>query len=413
MTTVMAIFVISIILIMPIIICPFAMIGYWKPKAKYKIVYCIALALFFGIAGYCFKNPATNPDLIRYIQILHQYDGKTLFESFNTVYSNLFAVDVLFHFVSLLGDDQMLPAIATFLYYFIVLYIIQDYRFRSNIRTVDFIIYSSFVICVTIFCSIVNGIRWPLSYIIFILAVYRELIQGKKNVLTILLYAVSLLLHFSAIVMLIVRLMLFIKNKKIVVAIGAMGALVPQLISLLTTRFGSITTGIGIIDQLIYSLNRSNMYFQWNQGEWADIVRNSRYYRTEAFFYYIIAGLLIFSFIYLYKKRDSEGMYKRSYASEDIFSFYLMIATIISFTMSAHTYIRFITPTIVCFSFVVFKIYKEYKTSLFRKMMNALFVMLSVAGLFLNMYQIRTMIDLPEYISDILTFGILNKIIGY
>lgn len=401
------IFILAIIIMLPVALSPLALLGYWAPKKQYRILYCVILAMVFGIAGYCFKDPATDPDLVRYIQILQLYRGKTLFESFNLVYTNLFAVDIYFHFVAMLGNDQLLPALSCFLYYFIVLYIMQDYRLRVNIKNIDFIVFTTFVTCATIFCSIVNGIRWPLSFAIFILAMYREIIKDKRNALTWFLYTVSIFFHFSAIVLLIIRLLLFIKNKKIVLLIGALGAFVPNFINILSSRFGSLSTGSALLNQLLYSLKRSNMYFQWNQGEWADIVRNSRYYRLEALFYYIIVGVLIACFIYLYKNKKT-GTNRSSFATEDVFTFYLIVATLISFTMSAHTYIRFVTPVILCFTFVAFKFYMEYATSMMRIIINTILVSLSGIGIFLNLYLIRTMVDLPKYLSDIATFGIFR-----
>lgn len=410
MTVGMIIVAFVIILIFPIALSPLALLGYWTTKSRYKILYCVLLAMAFGIAGYCFKDPATNPDVVRYIQILQNYKGIPLFESFNLVYSNLFSVDIYFHIISMFDDDQLLPALSSFFYYFIIFYIMQDYKSKVTIKNLDYIIFTTFVTCATIFCSIVNGIRWPLSFAVFILAVYREIVKEKKNFWTWLLYAISIFSHFSAIVFLIIRLLLFVKNKKIVLVIGALGALVPHIINALSSRFGALATGSGIINQLIYSLNRSNMYFQWNQGEWADIVRNSRYYQMEALYYYIIVAALILCFVYLYKKRKKRGINQKFFATEDIFTFYLLVATLISFTMSAHTYIRFVTSLILCFTLVVYKFYMECATSAFRIVVNSILVFLSGIGLFLNFYLIQTMINLPEYLSDIATFGLLKLI---
>lgn len=413
MTAGMTLFVFVIILILPIALSPLALLGYWSSKSRYKILYCVILAMVFGIAGYCFKDPSTNPDLVRYIQILQQYRGKGLFDSFNLVYSNLFAVDIYFYIVSKLGDDQMLPALSCFIYYFIVFYLLQDYKSRVDIKNIDYLIYSTFVMCATIFCSIVNGIRWPISFAIFILAVYRELVQGRKKIWTWFLYVISILFHFSAIVLLIIRFLLFVKNKKIVLVVGALGALVPNAISFLSSRIGGLTTGNTVLNQLLYSLNRSNMYFQWNRGEWADIVRNSRYYKLEALFYYVTVGILLFCFTYMYKKRKKTEINQNHFATEDVFTFYLMVATLISFTMSAHTYIRFVAPVILCFTLVIFKFYQECRTSWVRIAINTMFVLLSGIGVFLNLYLIRTMIDLPKYISDIATFSVLKLIFKY
>ena len=111
-------FIVLIYLIMPTICSVIVLLGYLTTKDSRKIIlYSALLAIVFGIAGYCFKNPATDPDLVRYLAILSTYRNKNLIDSFNTAYTNLYAVDILFWIIANFCKPQMLPAFACFIYY--------------------------------------------------------------------------------------------------------------------------------------------------------------------------------------------------------------------------------------------------------------------------------------------------------
>ena len=139
---------------------------------------------------------------------------------------------------------QILPAFATFVVYYIIFYVLADYRIRKEISTKRFIVYSVFTCSCIIYAGIVNGIRWPLSYFIFFFALYREMIQEKKNFFTILLYVISVFFHFSTLAFVIMRLALVVKNKKMVIFAGMFTTLIPQLIMtflvVLFTLFGEL-----------------------------------------------------------------------------------------------------------------------------------------------------------------------------
>lgn len=411
------ILLITIFLIFLVLI-PFGMlslitVGYANVNRKDKVIVCALFALLFGIAGYWFINPATDPDLVRYLDILSLYKNKNLFESFNLVYNNLYAVDIYFHIIAQLGDPQLLPAISVFIYYFIIFYILSDYKIRTDISNKDFIIYVLFVITAVNFCSIVNGIRWPVTSAIFLLAFYREIVQNKKNAFTWILYIISLFFHFSTLVYFAIRLVLFIRNKKVVSVIGISAAFIPHIIGIFSSHLFGVTSSLGVVNQIIYFFNRANMYFQWNGGLWADTVRNSRYYQLESKFYYLVVFIFFLIFINLYKRRR---LFASSYNvniwnKEDVFTFYLMIITVISFTMAAHTYIRFITPLIVCFCIISFKFAREYEGTSLKLIVNTIYIAFSFIGGFLNIYLLGSMMKLPNYLQNVFSTGLIRNLI--
>ena len=98
-----------IFIMLPFIMLPIIIVGYIYIKPKTKILFCMLISLLFGIAGYWFIDPATNPDIVRYLAILNRYGESNLIESFNLVYSNLYAVDIYFYLISKLGNGFIYP----------------------------------------------------------------------------------------------------------------------------------------------------------------------------------------------------------------------------------------------------------------------------------------------------------------
>lgn len=409
----MAIIVSGVVLMPCIMILP-SILCYLTVKKKTNVViYSALFALLWGLAGYYFMNPMTDPDLVRYLQILEQYSDKSLLESFNLVYSNLYAVDIYFYIISKLGNPQMLPAISVFIYYFILLYILADYKIRVRLTNKIFIRYVIFALCSINFCSIVNGIRWPLAFAIFFFAFYRECIQEKKNFATVLLYVIAVFLHFSTLVYVILRFVLFAKNRKVILVIGASVSTIPYLMNILSNALANFTTSLPVVSQIVYFIKRGNMYFQWGEGEWADIVRKSTYYKLESWYYYLIVALfgVILLVMFRYRRYVNNLKLRLKWDNKEIFVFYMFVITILSFTMSAHTYIRFVIPLIMCFSIVFFR----FEMDAMNKTVSAIsylgMSLCSVVGIVLNLYLLRTMVDLREYFSNIVSSGMMKVIL--
>ena len=396
--------VVLIFVMLPFAWMPYVLVAYTTVKEKNKLWICCLMALYYGIAAYRFIDPASDPDLVRYIDILRQYEGRTLIESFNLVYSNLFSVDILFYFVAKMKNVQILPAFATFVVYYIIFYVLADYRIRKEISTKNFIVYSVFTCSCIIYAGIVNGIRWPLSYFIFFFALYREMIQEKKNFFTILLYVISVFFHFSTLAFVIMRLALVVKNKKMVIFAGMFTTLIPQLIMTYADKVYGLTSNNIILSSIIYFIWRAKAYFGWSTDEegWAKQVKNSGYFTFENAFYWIVAIFFIF-IIYKMAKRNEKFFNKIN-----IFIFYTLMVTIVSFFMAGHVYIRFVTPLVFMFAIIYFQFIKLYETNSIVKVTNICLIGFSLIGTFANLYYLGMMMKLGDYFSDVFSYGLLR-----
>lgn len=402
--TIYAIFVLVLICFPSLTIIPVTLSYVTNRKYSQNVPLSFAMAWIWGIAGYCFVDPKSDPDLVRYFAILESYSGKTLFESFNIAYDNLYAVDILFHVISKLGNPQLLPAVCVFTFYFILFYIFLDYKIRMNISNKNFIIYVLFALCSISYPVVVNGIRWPIACMMIFLAFYREIIQNKKNILTWILYIIPIFLHFSMLVFVALRLAILIRNKKIAIVITVLSGLVPSIFNLLSQILPASSSNF-ILGQLIYFIKRGNMYFLWKDTDsgWAETVSKSMYYKVESW-YYIAIAIVFFYIVYRQAKTEKS----EDFGKDSIFVFYMMIVTAITFTMAGHVYIRFVTPMIASFCLYAFKFYKLHKNDFLNLVCNGLFIGFSFAGIYLNLHLLKSMVDLKEYFSNFFVFGIFN-----
>ena len=166
----------------------------------------------------------------------------------------------------------------------------------------------------------------------FTLAIYRDLYKNQRNIFTYFLYVTSFFMHFSVIGLIAVRLVMLIKNKKRVLIYSLGIVLLPQVLQILAEKIGEMQTPIGLINSVIYFITRGNMYFQWQDGGWADIVRNSTYYRLEKEYFIIISLLFLYMILYEYYRTNKNGLSLNKIKSIYIFMFTYMALTLHHFS---------------------------------------------------------------------------------
>ena len=193
---------------------------------------------------------------------------------------------------------------------------------------------------------------------------------------------------------------------------GGAAVFSPKIIEILANNLIGINSTIPGVNQIIYFINRANMYFQWQGGEWADIVRESQYYKLEAIYYYFIVMAFVVVFLNIYKNRNEDNKKIRNLKKQESFVFYLLIVTIVSFTMSAHTYIRFIIPLVISFCIFTFKIYTDDKFINLKVTFNICLFIFSIMGIVLNLTLLKSMMNIGDYFTNLFTTGILRTILG-
>lgn len=393
-------FLISFILF-PVIGLPVYFLGYISKNKTQKVLGWIFFALFMGVLGYCFQNPKTDPDLVRYIEMVKGYSNLNFFEIFNAgQYENLFVIDIWFWLVSQTGNYQLIATTACVFSYIIILYILQDYFNRNHFSSQSKVIATIMIMGVVNFALVVNAIRSVIAFALVLFAVYRELYQNKKNIWTYVCYIIPIFMHFATILLIFIRLILIIKKRWLKILAVAI-CFIPVYIEPIVQVINSLPTGIPFISYIQSFATRSLMYFKWDTGGWATAVSNSGYYRLNKI--YSLTVLIVTIVIFLYLKKCLRIVWSNEFDSYIII--YCAI-TFACFSMATPSYQRFTVPLwVFCISVLVKYLDSEFVKKKVKYFYFFLLVAITVVGYFLNGYMLNTMIPILDFVMEFFTFN--------
>lgn len=345
------------------------------------------LSMIFGIYGYSMFFNGKESDLTRYYESIIQMNGLSL----KTILFNdtefLYTKDILFYFVNLTRDVNILSFIVGFIIYGIVFYVLFDMIKRSNKKFKIYEIFLLGVISVGIISpySIIGNVRCVLAYSIISFAIYRELVQDKKNILTYLLYIIPIGLHSSAIIIIVIRIIssLFKSLNKIAIIVALM---LPTIIDFI---YAHVRFGFGTIGNILNNaINKSYYYLHWTEGGWASEIESS----VSNVFFRFVGFIFLISIIYIVLFSKNKKNNNDKLANKDPMINYLLFVAIIALgTLSIKTgaFWRF-ESIVVLFSPVIFVKLFENDSNFNKKM--TLFYWLGVILLAVNIiYQARNL----------------------
>ncbi len=266
----------------------------YKPSQIITVIIC----LFYGCIGYVLL-PKVDIDLVRYFKILENISNtnSTLNVILKKNHDFLYSKDILFFIVAKTNDIHILPYIVGSVIYGISFYILFDMlnRFTEEFPLSNILMIVLMMTNVVSVVDTISNTRCVLSYIIISFAVYRDIVQKKKNLLTVILYIIPIGLHLTAIIFIIIRLFhRFIKilgRVSIIIAI-----LIPAIIDILYQFFGNMGGMIGSLIQKVY------YYLHWTSGGYADEVGGLGYLLVRIYGLFFI--LIIFIMISISKKQQ-------------------------------------------------------------------------------------------------------------
>lgn len=400
------IFFVGTFLTFPILGVPFYFLGYVSKDKVQKSMGLVFLAMFMGVLGYCFQNPQTDPDIVRYIEMVKNYSELNILDIFNAgAYENLFIIDIWFWIIAQTGDYQLVAATTCFFTYLIIFYILQDYCYRNNFSLQTKIIATILVMGVVNFALVVNAIRSVVAFSLVLLAIYRELYQNKKNICTYICYIIPIFMHFASILLVVIRLGIFIKRKWLKVFAVAI-CFISVYIEFVVEIINKLPKSIPFISYIQSFATRALMYFKWDEGGWATAVSNSGYYKLNKIFSLIV--LIITLFIFIKMKKQLRVIWSNKFDSYIIVYFAITFAC---FSMTTPTYQRFTVPLWV---FCVSILSRYLEVVFIKKHIKMLYLGMVVGimsvGYFLGGYMLNTMIPIQKYVMDAFTFNWITKI---
>lgn len=412
-----------IFLLLPSVLLPAVVAGYHCTDDKLgNLTWSVLFALFMGVCGYCFKNPGSNPDMVRYMAMLGNYYGKPLAESFNQSFENLYALDIWFHLISLTGNKQLLPASVTFIYYLIVFYVLGDFKNRYKLTHGDFALLFFWVFWSSQYAFILNSFRSYIAYAMIFLGWYRTEIQKKFGLFNIFLFVCPLYLHFSSVLLVVLGIVgIIIARMKVKpwALIVAGSASMRTIIFTLDKALQGVSGG-GILGQIKTIVHKAENYYSWNEGGWVDQVKGSGLYTVARIF---CAGIVAFTLYVLFKEWLYKGVkeYKEGkktdviLKSEEFSSFMIvyLLFTAQTFLIAAPECFRFVFPALPYIGMIYMEATMGRKVDNDDLWINRTFLILAgLAGIVINVYNMNTMIPVGEYFSDFITTGIVQILRG-
>lgn len=239
-------------IISPILSMPVVLLGLFLEK-KHKRYYCFLLSVMIGIICY-YIVPNQGMDTTRYYEYLDQIRYLPITEALKGISNQTEVItNIFFYLISQLNNNSLIVFFSSLIYYNILFYIIIDYckiKELTNKQINMIIIYA--MITIWIIPNIL-GIRYAIAMVVFLLAIYLDIVKQKKNIIYKLLYIVPIFIHSSTVLFLIMRLILLISNRKtkiLVIAIIVLISATPDFIFTLMQNM----PGVNIVESVTKSV---------------------------------------------------------------------------------------------------------------------------------------------------------------
>lgn len=188
------------------------------PRKHIKWLF-LALVLALSVMAFYMK-PNETDDIINYfnqVSMLRKGGFSTLrrcIQNGDNHWDSLPVCGFYFYLISLFPDNGMLPAVTIFLAYGSMFWVLWRASQRYEVNKWYLFVASFFILSTYWFYDICSGIRNGLTFTLFCLFAYVELVEKKYKPLCWLGYLAMCLMHSSGILMMMIRIALLLSGKK-------------------------------------------------------------------------------------------------------------------------------------------------------------------------------------------------------
>lgn len=230
--------------------------------SKFYNILPFVVVFALAILAYYFYPVDGNYDLSKYYHLMDMIKINDI-ESI-TYIKNYFELlfRIYMYMIVLIGNYRLFQFFPVLLFYSILFYIIFDYGKSKEYSKFSIVFVS--LACITLFrfVLIASTIRYALAYIVFVLALYLDLVRNYKNKWIKTLYILPFFIHKTSIILLFFRLLIEIKNKKIIYFISALfifSFFFPELIISILIPFKNIKIVESLINMIYGYLIEENI----------------------------------------------------------------------------------------------------------------------------------------------------------
>jgi len=274
-------------------------------KTTIKLVsLCYAVLAFFQYA-----DPVTDLyTAYSYIDMTKIYGWSFLTNSSVSegYFSGKFVLQLYFYLMSLLPFKNLYSAIPTFLIYYLNLKVAHKAAGHFKLSYINTRFLLCFVMIILDFYALSNGVRNYWSFAVFLYALYADLFEGKTKLCWIG-YIIAIGIHPATVVLLVIRLLCYIRSVYIKVVILAVMALWSNLIELAVAILSAFTS-VPIIRLIVSKLLGYTSYGN-NTNFSADNFNASSSYMMMHGFRTIFLVVMLLVIIQLLNKKKNTSDY--------------------------------------------------------------------------------------------------------
>lgn len=377
------------------------------PEKTYRWLPFLVYSL--GIIAYS-CNPFAEDDLVRYFYRAQEYAGLPLSRVFydatgiNQYDVLTFVYSIWSWIVGQIGAVHLLPMVSVMTVYSIAFYITADMAHKMHgERYIPFIIL--FQLCLIPLHAVLANVRNVWAFSLIILAVYLDLVKGKRNPIILLLYVLPGFIHSSAFLLLILRLICKMGSKVYVpMFIGSLAF--PQILDILYD-YSSLFSALGTMG-LFINLNILKLYWYIHDNgdsEWAQQVSNSFYQKINRAVM-ISFAVIVCILILLWIKKHIEGKYHP-------FLNYMFLLNVTTITFTWFTighFWRISAASFIGISVILLPILLNYnkKTPILIKLFRILLPVYILMGILLQWWPVKYTVIPSEWMIDAVTTNIFT-----
>ena len=374
-------------------------------RAPSKIrIYLPLIVLTFAFIAYCYE-PTYSNDLSRYFNSLERLKTVPFSEAFSWANDGLVVKNLLFWLIAKTHDKHILPALVIGCLYGVTFYISAD-SIESRYENLWKVLMIQ-IMLLPIYLATSN-VRNMLCFALLELAVYRDAVQGKKNIITTLLYILPCFIHMTGIIVVLVRFMVILFHRHFRLGLIST-AVIPTFVSVIYSRLGTFhfSGNIGkILNRIIWKSYASLA----TSSDYAQSMQQSGYVNA-CMAVVFVASVCLILLNYQYLDRVNKTGKDSRYYNLSIFSLVFCAITCIWILSGAVKYWIFEVAVVISSGPVIsYYIRKWSEVRKFSRILLCSIVAMAVLRAGLELYFISGRIDLRDYGERLATSNIYTVI---
>lgn len=206
-------------------------------KQDLKIYFIFTTLVLATLAFFYVPNHEADLTLAyEHLNAIREYGWKYILETqkWTTYFNGLPTLQIYFYLISLLQLNNFLPCITVIIIYGLTLHRVYTISKVNNLSNNDAFKIGIFILLFFDFHGLVSGIRNLLAFSIFSYFLYIDLIENKNKILCWFMYLISFGIHSSCSILIIIRLLLYIKLETVKVILIVLMIQLGNIIELLS-----------------------------------------------------------------------------------------------------------------------------------------------------------------------------------